>query len=213
MTNGIEKDVAINRRMENYVLTKGARTLLGICSGLTADGTLNDTEIVFLRTWLTENASVATIWPGDVIANRIEIVLADGLITADERADLLDLLTSISGQEFQETGSAAVSGPALPLDPTGDIQFDGRSFCFTGTFFFGTRAACERAVTTLGGTPSGSVTGDLDYLVIGGGCSAQWANTTYGRKIETAIERKKRYGKPLIIGEQAWHAAMTVVNP
>jgi hypothetical protein len=44
MTIGRAQDIAIAKRMENYTLTRGARTLLGICSGLTADGTLNDTE-------------------------------------------------------------------------------------------------------------------------------------------------------------------------
>lgn len=196
-------------KMAHYVLTRGARTLLGICSGLTADGTLNDQEIIFLRTWLAENPEVTSIWPGDVIAARVDAILADGTIMPEERTDLLELLANIAGQEFPETGSAAPSSPAAPFDEGVEVVFSGRTFCLTGTFFFGTRAACERAIAALGGTSIGNVTGDLDYLVVGGGCSSQWANTTYGRKIETAYERKKRYGKPSVIGEETWHSAMT----
>ena len=74
--------------------------------------------------------------------------------------------------------------------------------------FFGTRSACEKALTALGGIPAPGVTGKLDFLVVGSGCNEQWANTTYGRKIEAALERKPRYGKPAIISEKVWVEAM-----
>lgn len=195
-------------RMAQYALTRSAQTLIGICAGLTADGKLNDAEIAFIQTWLAQNIEVTTIWPGSAIAARIEQVMKDGVITDAERADLINLLQSLSGNEFAETGSAAPSGPAVPYDEISEITFSGRSFCLTGTFFFGTRAACEKLLSKLGGEAVGTVTGKLDYLIVGSGCSEQWANTTYGRKIEAAIERKQRYGKPVIISEKAWVEAI-----
>ena len=44
---------------KNYVLdarrtTKGVQSLMGIVSGLVCDGELNDNEILYLRTWMTE---------------------------------------------------------------------------------------------------------------------------------------------------------------
>lgn len=206
-------DHSIDSRMAHYALTRAAQTLIGICAGLTADGKLNDAEIAFIRTWLTENVEVTTIWPGNAISSRIEQIMEDGIITDDERADLIELLQQLSGNEFAETGSATPAGPAVPYDNVTEITFAGRSFCLTGTFFFGTRAACEKALVELGAEPVSKVSGKLDYLIVGSGCSEQWANTTYGRKIETAIERKQRYGQPLIVSEKSWVEAVKSLQP
>jgi len=206
------EDYATATSLARRRLTKSAQSLLGICAGLTADGTLNDQEISFLATWLNQNIEVTTIWPGSAIANRLNMILADGIITSEERAELIALLADISGNEFADTGSAATAGPSVPYDEA-EVVFDGRSFCLTGTFYFGTRAACEKLVEKLGGQALDSVTGKLDYLVVGTGCSDDWANTTYGRKIETALQRKPRYGKPLIISESAWIAAADAKAP
>lgn len=200
-------DYATTVSMAHRRLTKSAQSLLGICTGLIADGTLNDQEINFLRTWLNQNIEVTTIWPGNAIANRIDQILVDGVITAEERTDLIALLADISGNEFADTGSAAPAAPAVPFDNDAEIVFEGRTFCLTGAFFFGTRTACEKLIEKLGGQSLGNVTSKLDYLVVGTGCSDDWANTTYGRKIETALERRPRYGKPMIIPESAWFAA------
>lgn len=196
--------IGVERKLANHSLTRSAQTLIGICSGLTADGSLNDHEIRFLHIWLRDNAGVAAIWPGSCISARVEQIMADGVITDDERTDLLELLQQITSNDFVETGSATPESPGIPFDEINAVEHNGRSFCLTGTFFFGTRAACEKLIQSLGATPASTVTGGLDYLVVGGGCSPDWFNTSYGRKIETAMERKSRYGKPLIISEARW---------
>lgn len=202
-------DPAVAARAAHYALTRSAQTLIGICSGLVADGKLNEQEVSYLRTWLAEHADVAAIWPGSVIAARIEQIMSDGVISDEEQLGLIELLTAISGNEFAETGSSSAAGPCVPYDDV-DITFNGMRFCLTGTFFYGTRAKCERELEKLGATPVPSVTSALDFLVVGGGCSPDWANETYGRKIQTAIERKRRYGRPAIISERMWNAAMTL---
>lgn len=199
--------IALQSRLDQQVLTRSTQVLMGICSGLVADGNLNDMETSFLSTWLAEHSDAAHIWPGDAVAARIRSILSDGVITSDERDDLIKLLSTLCGNEFAETGSVTVSAPGVPYDDI-PIAFAERGFCLTGTFFFGTRAKCEKTIAELGGRVSSSVTGALDYLVVGGGCTASWVNETYGRKIEAAIERKKRYGQPAIISEQAWTQAL-----
>lgn len=200
-------DYAKQKAIAQRDLTKATQSLLGICSGLTADGALNNAEIAFLNTWITQNSEVTACWPGSAIADRLNIILADGIITDEERAELVALLRDISGNEFADTGSAAPAAPAVPYDTEMAIDFIGRSFCLTGTFAHGSRSTCEALVEQLGGIVAGGVNGKLDYLVVGTGISEHWANTTYGRKIETAIERKARYGKPAIIAEADWLAA------
>lgn len=194
------------------LLTRSAQTLLGICTGLAADGTINNTEIHFLRTWLTENSEVLESWPGSIIGQRLEIILADGTITEEERQHFLETLQSITGNSFHETGSAGADSPALPTDPDATIHFDKRTFCFTGTFLYGTRGACEWATQNLGGVTLKAVTQSLDYLVIGAMVTKDWAYESYGRKIEKAATLRQKGGKIRIVTEQQWAAAMKSIT-
>ena len=200
---------ALDRAIQHRALTRAAQTLMGICQGLLADGQLHDREIQFLSLWLRENTEAAQSWPGDQIARRVTEILADGVITDAERSDLLQLLEQLTRVDFLDTGAATPDGPTLPIDDDPSIVFNGRTFCFTGTFIFGTRPACERVVLKLGGTAADSVSRRLDYLVIGALASPQYFNTSYGRKIEKAVALQKEGDCELaIVSEQQWTAAM-----
>lgn len=195
---------AIQHRLD----TRSMQTLLDICIGLTADEHINDQEIIFLRTWLNENSAAAERWPGSSIAARIDAILADGIITQAEREDLLGLLRDISGNYFSETGAAAPEGPALPIEDDPSIYFRNMLFCFTGRFFYGTRAACERVILSLGGMAVDSIGKKLDYLVIGALIEPSWLHTTYGRKIEAAMKHKEAGSEIAIVSEQQWTQAI-----
>lgn len=195
---------AIQHRLD----TRAMQTLLDICTGLTADEHINDKEIVFLRTWLNENSAAAACWPGSSIAARIDAILADGIITQAEREDLLGLLRDTSGNYFSETRAAAPEGPALPIDDDPSIYFRNMLFCFTGRFFYGTRAACERVILNLGGMAVDSIGKKLDYLVIGALIEPSWVHTTYGRKIEAAMKHKDAGSEIAIVSEQQWTQAI-----
>jgi len=95
----------INIAIQHHIDTKATQTLLGICSGLMADATLNNKEIFYLQTWLTEHENIVNSWPGSAIYNRINEVLADGIVTDEERTDLIKLLSELSGNYFHETGA------------------------------------------------------------------------------------------------------------
>lgn len=184
------------------------QTLLGICTGLTADGIVTDREVHFLKTWLNDNPQTTQHWPGSTIAQRVQDMLQDGKITEEERADLIDLLTQLTGTHFAETGSAAPDAPALPIDDDPSIYIRHMTFCFTGRFYFGTRAACERAILKHGGTAVDTISKKLDYLVIGGMIEPAWAHTTYGRKIEKAVQYQQDGSELIIVSEQQWTAAI-----
>lgn len=135
---------------------------------------------------------------------------ADGVVTEEERADLQDALTALARNDFTNTGAAAPDGPALPVDDSALIQFPDMTFCFTGQFLFGTRSACERAVTELGGVPVDTVGKRLNYLVIGTLVSPDWINTTYGRKIEKAMTLRDSGNNVSIVSEKQWSTAITL---
>jgi len=202
-------NIAATAVIQHRNLTRAVQSLLGICTGLIADSQLTDVEIRFLDAWLRDHQEVTTVWPGSIIATRVRDVLADGIITEDERAYLLDTLTSVTGNEFTTTGSASPDAPAAPpYDAQAAIGFAGRSFCFTGKFLFGTREACHRVTERLGGAPIDSINKQLDFLVIGSLISQDWAFESYGRKIEKAAQYREDSGLPMIISEKQWAAAL-----
>lgn len=189
-------------------ITKAMQALMGICSGITADRNINELEVQFLNTWLASNPETASSWPGSVIAERVQAIMADGVITADERLDLLETIQSMGGHDFENTGSAGPDFPIMPIDDDPCIFFKNMSFCFTGRFVYGTRAACERAILCLGGMAQDTISRRLDYLVIGTMVETQWVNTTYGRKIEAAMQQKLNGSEISIVSEQQWVEAI-----
>jgi NAD-dependent DNA ligase len=189
-------------------MTKAMQTLLGICRGLTADNHLNDDEIGFLSTWILDNQEVGNEWPGSVIRERIQHVMADGVISEEEREQLLDTLKSISGDEFKETGSAEAAPVIFPTEEV-DIQVEGSTFCLTGKFIFGPRSSVERVIESKGGSISSSITQKTDYLIIGTLSSPDWLHANHGLKIQKAVEMKNSGGKISIITEKAWLDAVS----
>jgi NAD-dependent DNA ligase len=131
-------------------------------------------------------------------------VLADGLISEDERLDLADTMAQLVG------GDAGIldgqnAATRLPLDePTPVIHFSERRFVFTGKFASGTRKACQARVQQAGGHCDADVTMRTSYLVIGTFGSRDWVQTSHGRKIERAVEYRTRGVDLAIVGEQHW---------
>ena len=180
--------------------------LLGICSGLAADGDINDKELAFLSTWLAENREVCEVYPGRDIVKRI----ADGMATDEDRDDLLLILQKASGNRFSDTGSAAVDSPAIPFDEFAVVELHGKRYCFTGEFDFGTRAKCQETASEHGALCIKEVTRDLDYLVVGGKASDGWKHQNFGRKIEHALKiRDSGRSTPIIISEEQWVEAIS----
>ncbi len=94
-----------------------------------------------------------------------------------------------------------------PFDnPQPIVEFEKRSFIFTGKFAFGSRKACQDAVTERGGfAPSQkSISPAIDYLIVGTEGSKVWKRGSYGNKIEAAILLRREFGAPAIISEEHW---------
>lgn len=178
--------------------------LIGICRGLIADARLNDEEIRYLKGWLAEHSELAENWPASAIARRLEICLADGVISDPERAEMIELLQRVTGHIPEPTESTRLA-TRLPIDePPPEVVFAGRHFCFTGKFIYGSRSICEEAVIRRGGQCQKQPNHCTDYLVIGTVASRDWVHSTYGRKIEDAMFLKENGGKVRIISEEHW---------
>ncbi len=188
-------------------LRQSCGALIGIVQGMLADQELNDREISFLQDWLQSSESLNMIWPCSVIGAQVRQVLADGVVTDEERAHLTDTLLKLIGGTLDELADAGHVS-RLPLDDLLEIEITGRQFCFTGDFAFGPRSSCEAAVARRGGFVISSVTKKLHYLVVGGLGSAEWKHGSFGTKVEKAIEYRQA-GVPLrIVHEDVWASSL-----
>ena len=93
-------------------------------------------------------------------------------------------------------------------DPVPKVCFEESGFVFTGKFTSGTRSECKQAVIELGGKAQSKVGTATDYLVIGNEGSDRYKNKGYGNKIEDAMILRMDIGKPVILSEGDWLAAV-----
>lgn len=187
-----------------YKVTKGCQVLLGIASGLLADGELNAEEVRFLSAWLRDNPEVSEFFPGNILAHRVSVALEDGRLTREEIDYLKNTLVELVGGTMQESGEVGGWSTTLPIQADAVVEFPGRNFCFTGEFIYGPRQACADITTRHGGIVKTAVSPKLDFLVIGGMASQHWANTSYGRKIEKAVEIQAAGVSVAIVSEEMW---------
>lgn len=181
-----------------------ADALLTLCRGLLADRYLSADEVLSLGRWLRGHADVLSEWPGNVIGRRVERVLAEGVITEAERAELQTLLERATGTR-PEVPLGGTCATRLPVDePQPVVTFVGKHFCLTGKFVLGPREHCKRQVLERDGVIEEKPTSLTDFLVIGTFATEQWAHQNYGRKIELGIRLRERGHGLSIISEEHW---------
>ncbi len=177
--------------------------LLGLARGLLADQELSDSEIEFLHQWLEDRYSMTSSFPGNVIYNRIKEVLADGVVTEDEREHLVETLNMLVEGRLEEL-TDQVDLTELWFDEVGLIEFHDARFCLTGNFVYGPREICKMAIEERGGIVSPTVSNEQQFLVVGGMGVDEWRSGGLGAEIEAALKLKGQ-GVPLkIIPEDAW---------
>lgn len=191
-----------NRVGVDRISSRQIDELIGIARGVAADGVLNQAEVEFLQKWLAANASISDQPVIRTLYQRINEVLRDGVVDSGESAELLETLNSFANRDF-ELGEVLKS-TTLPLcDPPPDLTFPDRSYCFTGTFNYGQRKACEQAVSARGGV-SGSLTKRTNYLIVGVYATESWKHSSMGNKILKACEWRDE-GVPIsIVSEEHW---------
>ena len=161
-------------------------SLVGLAQGMLCDGELSDKEIDALKRWCSENQQLCYSWPGDVIYDKVTEVLKDGIVTEEERAQLIEVLRGLAAApEDDLMGAARVT--ELAYDDVQSIEFMERRFCFTGEFMHGARPSCEGCVRDRGGLISKGITKELNYLVIGSLGSIEWKHGSFGTKVEKAM--------------------------
>lgn len=187
--------------------------LIGIAKGLIADGKLDEQEADFLCSFLSNNTEYYDSFPFNILFDRIEVMLSDNVIDEDERKELFEILTELTGEKkvkekFEDFATT------LPLTkPCPEVIIPDHTFCLTGTFLSGQRKDCEQAIFERGGIIQNSVTLALDYLVIGSKPTKDWKHSSFGNKILKAADyNSEKKAKIKIICENDWIEAMKNVE-
>jgi putative phage-type endonuclease len=88
-----------------------------LCRVITADGVVTTQEVVQLANWV-EQAGALTEWPATEIAQTLERVLADGIVTDTERLELLHLLDRATDDEPTEARGSQIQDSSMPANTT-----------------------------------------------------------------------------------------------
>lgn len=176
--------------------------LIQLAEAAVLDESLARHEAESVCIWLDSNAARLAVSPADVLFERLRSMLADEVLGADERRDLLGLIATFAARDG---GDASMARSPLPLTlPAPQIVYPGKSFCFAGVFEFGCRAECHEAVIANGGEPVKNVAGELDYLVVGSIGAEFWRQASFGSKITNAMRERDSGVSVAIVSEQYW---------
>lgn len=190
------------------ITTSAIQFLNGLVHGIMADGQLSDGEISALRLWLDSNDFLQGTYPFDELYSMLHSIMADKIITEDERNSLMAFMSCII--DFKDSANLVESDYTILREKYSvsgicsfcpEIEFAGHTFCFTGESYRSTRSEMKAEIERLGGTFRTAVSKKLDYLVVGNAGNPCWAYSCYGRKIEEAMAYRKAGAHVLIINE------------
>lgn len=202
--NALITDIIESRSYKDVTASDYLNEFLGLISGIVSDDQINADEFAYLIEWLNKHADLideATV--KSVVAKMVEFSALDQVTPSDEEA-LVSFLKQTVGIRFLETGAADVHPMDHIADSIESMNHERAAICFTGVFNTGTRKEVEAIAIKLGATPRQDPSKSIHYVVIGSQVSPDWKHTSFGRKIQKAIELRES-GHPLIIlTEKEW---------
>ncbi len=203
------------RSTEFYdMVTADLQRLHALVGGIAADGEITVDEMRGLSNWLADHEQLKTCWPYDEIESLTTKVLADQRIDAGEHRLLMDFFTEFLALLDERTivrplVMEEAGKPISALCAVGPaIAFPGSTFCFTGASARYKRAQFEQLVRDLGGKALPGVSSKLNYLVIGAEGNPCWSYACYGRKVEKAVELRKKGVRLVLLHENDFHDAV-----
>lgn len=87
-------------------MDKSINSLLGLVEGISIDGKINDDEVHFLNLWLDDHRDVQSRHPFNELLPVVEEAIADGVLSEQERQDILWLCERLCSTEFFDQTTA-----------------------------------------------------------------------------------------------------------
>ncbi|WP_413292321.1 BRCT domain-containing protein [Bdellovibrio sp. HCB185ZH] len=196
----------IEKNLSSYYdeSTQKMQTLLGLLSGIAADSEINAIEFTHLWKWLNDNEDLKGLFPFDEIYSIVCQIGTRRSMTDQEKNFL------VSAFRWTDQESALKNSPFFQWEIDPEVQFENRSFCITGVSPRTGRSEIEKAITEKKGITSSRVTLKLDYLVVCAEPNRAWTHACYGRKIEEAVQLRRKGQRVSIISEaDLWDALQT----
>lgn len=191
---------------------RSADALSGLAAGMTADGKVNQREAEFLQDWISQNLVHLDDPVVNLLYRRLSDMLSDGVLDAEESAELLEMLHAFAGVSVEKpkvSDNPFTPSNLLPLnDPAPRLEWSGHLYVFTGVMAYGPRKHCEEVVVNRGGGIAPSISKKVSYLVVGQIGNEQWLHSTYGTKIKKAVELRDNGAPVAIISEKHWQASV-----
>lgn len=196
--------------------TADMQRLHAVIGAIGSDGVITEKELRGLTKWLKEHKHLQKCWPYDEVMTLITAVMADKKIDAEEHKALMKLFgefVSIFDNKTIVNPTVKEKSTIASLCTTNPVIKFESVFCLTGESERYSRTEFKRIIEELGGGIADSVSQGVDYLIVGGKGSKDWAFACYGRKVEAAAQLKKT-GHPItIIHESEFHKAVASNKP
>lgn len=81
-------------------IDKSVNSLLGLVEGISIDGKINDDEVHFLNLWLNDHRDVQSKHPFNELVPVVAGAISDGILSENERQDILWLCERLRSTEF-----------------------------------------------------------------------------------------------------------------
>ena len=192
--------------------TADMQQLHAVAAGIASDGIISAQELSGLSQWLEDHEHLKRCWPYDEIESLITSILADKRIDADEHKLLMDFFGEFVAVLDNRTlvSPLVLAGKNIAglCATCPDISFSDSVFCLTGASAKYPRKEFERVIREYGGQTVNTVSKKVSYLVVGSEGNPCWAYACYGRKVEEAVELRKKGALLLIIHENDFHDAV-----
>lgn len=185
-------------------VTSDMQKLQGILHGIISDNKITKEELDGLTDWLADHEHLTTYYPYDEIFALVTAILKDNVVSKDEE----NLLKAFFSQFIDTNNTVEINDEIkecicqqgiCALAP--DITFTDHQFCFTGKSSKTNRSEIAKIISDNGGIYHDSVTQKTNYLIIGNEGNPCWAFSCYGRKVEKAIQLRKKGNHILIVNE------------
>ena len=190
-------------------IEQGLAEMVGLVRGVVADGKVSAEEARRLAEWARENPEIATRYPANLLARRLERIFMDGRADRKERDRLAQMMEQLADNPSGFGGGYPLATDLPLTQPAPEVVFEGQSFVFGGEMAYGPERACEREVRERGGLCERTVNRRTDYVVIGSLAAADWTQADFGHLIDDVVEYRER-GVPIaVITEDHWVDALT----
>lgn len=103
-------------------LDKSFNSLLGMIEGISVDSIINRAEVEFLNLWLNEHQELKGHHPYNELLPVVENAIADGILTTEEKQDIIWLCEKLRSSEFFDQTTADIQRLHAML---GGIASDG----------------------------------------------------------------------------------------